>query len=504
MTFRTLTVAICCAFAALPLAAQEAERPQTAADWQAAAKASLADRLAQSMNTNRAKNVILFIGDGMGVSTVTAARIAAGQARGSTGEEFSLSFESFPHAGLVKTYNTNAQVADSAGTATAMMTGTKTNIGVINMAPEQTPRQCDGPAAGTLVSLAERVETSGRATGVVTTARLTHATPATVYANSPSRDWESDSDMPAAARAAGCVDIAAQLLAFPGNGLEVAMGGGRTNFLPASAGDPEYPDREGRRSDGRDLTAEWRARYDNAGYVTTADELASLDIESTEHLLGLYEPSHMQYEADRAEDAGGEPSLAEMTQAAVDILGRDEDGFFLMVEGGRIDHAHHGGNAYRALTDTRAFADAVAVAVAAVDLSETLILVTADHSHVFTIAGYPPRGNPIFGLVNRIAPDGSATREPVLAGDGKPYTTLGYWNGPGGYEGARPAPDSDAVRAPDYRQQAAVPRGSETHAGEDVPLYATGPWAHLANGVSEQNLLYHIMAHAMGLEGAAE
>jgi len=500
-----IRIAIAClGFAALPAAAQTADSPTTAQEWHAAGQAALAERLAQPANTAKAKNVILFIGDGMGVSTVTAARIAAGQARGLPGEGYALSFERFPYTALVKTYNTNAQVSDSAGTASAIMTGTKTNIGVINMVPEHTPNRCGGTGAGGLPSLAELSASSGRAVGVVTTARLTHATPATVYANSPSRNWESDADMPAEAAAAGCVDIAAQLFEFPGDGLEVAMGGGRTNFLPQAAADPEHRDRRGRRADGRDLTAEWRERYENAAYVTTADELARLDFGAVDHLLGLFEPSHMKYELDRPEDSGGEPSLAEMTRAAIEMLGRNEDGFFLMVEGGRIDHAHHGGNAARALADTRAFADAVAAAAERVDLSETLILVTADHSHVFTIAGYPPRGNPILGLVTRIAPDGSATGEPVLAADDKPYTTLGYWNGPGAITGERAAPDPEAALAADYRQQAAIPLGSETHAGEDVPAYATGPWAHLVGGVLEQNVLYHIMAHAMGLPPEGE
>ena len=108
----------------------------------------------------------------------------------------------------------------------------------------------------------------------------------------------------------------------------------------------------------------------------------------------------MQYEADRPEDTGGEPSLAQMTKLAVNILSRNSDGYFLLVEGGRIDHGHHDNNAYRALTDGIAFADAVEVADKMTNQNDTLIIVTADHSHTFNFSGYPSRGNPILGKVN--------------------------------------------------------------------------------------------------------
>ena len=114
---------------------------------------------------------------------------------------------------------------------------------------------------------------------------------------------------------------------------------------------------------------------------------------SAERVFGLFNESHMQYEADRGNDIAGEPSITEMTSKAIDILAQNENGFFLMVESGRIDHAHHAGNAYGALQDTIAFADAIQAAVDMTDPQETLILVTADHGHVFTIAGYPKRDN---------------------------------------------------------------------------------------------------------------
>ncbi|OYW97912.1 MAG: hypothetical protein B7Z15_22655 [Rhizobiales bacterium 32-66-8] len=179
----------------------------------------------------------------------------------------------------------------------------------------------------------------------------------------------------------------------------------------------------------------------------------------------------------------------------------------LMVEAGRIDHAHHAGNAARALMDTVALSEAVQAAYDAVNPEETLIVVTADHSHVSSIAGYPARGNPILGIAGN-------------GDDGKPYSTLGYMNGPGAavFEGEAPvAPEGSDAETPltiradltdidttdvDFLQQALVPMGSETHAGDDVAIFAQGPWAHLFHGVVEQNIIYHVMAKAIGLDSA--
>ena len=210
-----------------------------------------------------AKNIILFIGDGMGVATVTAARIFDGQSQGMSGEEHWLAFERFPNVALVKTYNTNQQVPDSAGTASAMLTGTKTRAGVINVAPETLRQDCAASLLSPLTSLGEIARERGKATGVVTTTRLTHATPATMYAHSPERDWEFDRFMPEAAQYSGCKDIARQLVDDDlGGGLTVAMGGGRALFYGAdNAG--------GRNNPEDDLPAEWLEGADNRRFVTT-------------------------------------------------------------------------------------------------------------------------------------------------------------------------------------------------------------------------------------------
>lgn len=214
----------------------------------------------------------------------------------------------------------------------------------------------------------------------------------------------------------------------------------------------------------------------------------------------------MQYEADRATDKAGEPSLTEMTEKAIQMLSRNPKGFYLHVESGRIDHAHHAGNAKRALLDTIEFAKAIQKAYEMTDPEETLIIVTADHSHVFTIAGYPHRGNPILGLTAEVPNKDGEPVAPSKDSLGLPYTTLGYANGPGWRDANKIAtkrPDLSGVdtAALGFLQEAAVPLGSETHAGEDVAIYASGPKAYLVRGTMEQNWIYHVMREAFGLDG---
>lgn len=466
--------------------------------WQAVDRAK-----GQKLRTGRAKNVILFMGDGMGISTLTAARILEGQLRGESGEENRLSFEEFPFSALSKTYQVDQQTADSAPTMSAIITGVKSNEGTISM--EQNVRLGDhttaeGNEAKTLI---EYAEDSGRSTGVVSTARLTHATPAACYAHSPSRNWESDADIFSGSKAAWDAkfpDIARQLIEFKyGDGLEVALGGGRTNFIPKEISDPEYPETKGKRLDGRDLTKEWTDKYPDSAFVWNREQFDRIDAGKTKHLFGLFEPSHMRYEFDRLNDKSGEPSLSEMTLKAIDILSKNKKGYFLMVEGGRIDHSHHEGNAFRALTDTIALSNAVRAAASKVNLDETLIIVTADHSHTLFIQGYPSRGNNILGLIREIGPNGEIQTEPRLDLNKKPFTTLGYANGTGARGAERPGLTHEMVTAPDYKQEANIPLTGETHGGEDVAIFAIGVNAHLIRGSMEQNWIFYVMADALRL-----
>ncbi|MDX1951063.1 MAG: alkaline phosphatase [Verrucomicrobiota bacterium] len=477
------------------------------------------------ISNKRVKNIILVVGDGMGVSTVTAARIFDGQLKGQSGEENSLSFEKFPHLALSKTYSVNQQTSDSAPTMTAMVTGVKTKDGLLGVNQLVERRNASTVAGNELETILEICEKQGKSSGVVSSARLTHATPAACYSKSPDRDWEADVNIPAAQR--WFPDIARQLVEFRGNGtgLEVALGGGRTKFIPNTIPDPEDAGRVGERLDGRDLTSEWSAKSPKHKYVWNKAGFDAINPATTDNLLGLFERSHCEYEHDRPSDTGGEPSLSEMTSKAIDILAKNRKGFFLMVEGGRIDHAHHAGNAFRALSDTVELSKAVEVALAKTDPNETLIIVTADHSHVFTIGGYPERGNPILGLVSAEA---DSSGNPIFTKDllGLPYTTLSYANGPGytgaslrangtvlqpegpkvfehlpvGYQGitsGRPFLSEEVTMSPNFLQEATVPLGSETHAGEDVAIFATGPAANLFHGVQEQNVIFHVMLESL-------
>jgi alkaline phosphatase len=464
---------------------------ETAAWWFRHGAAEAARR---GSTTAKARNLILFVGDGMSLTTVAAARILAGQRAGQSGEEYRLSWEDFGHTALSRTYNTDLQTPDSAGTMSAMATGVKTRGGVISVDQSMKRGDCTGLAEGARLSLWELAADAGLETGVVTTARLTHATPAATLAHVPDRNWEADIDTPEAARTLGCIDIAQQMIANPhGHGPTVLMGGGRVNFMPASQTDPEYPEQIGRRKDGRDLIAQWQQAHPKGSYVWNNAQLAAAPQDAP--LLGLFEPSHMQWEHERNASPEGEPSLAQMTRAAIERLRHNDKGFVLLVEGGRIDHGNHNGNAFRALKETIAMSDAVRTAREMTSEADTLILVTADHSHSLVFTGYPDRGNPILGLAAN--KDAHGVTKPTLAKDGLPYTTLVYANGPGHRDAAkRPDPSLEDTAAPDYLQQALVPLEAETHGGDDVGLWASGPGADAVRGNIEQNTIFHLLLQA--------
>mgnify|MGYP002662491779 FL=1 len=226
----------------------------------------------------------------------------------------------------------------------------------------------------------------------------------------------------------------------------------------------------------------------------------------------------MQFEHDRRKDDQGEPSLAELTRAAIRTLSGNPNGFVLLVEGARIDHANHYGNAYRALDETVAMSDAVQAAVEATSRDDTLVVVTADHSHTLNFVGYPVRGNPILGKVRGQGGEDDTPGDLARDQTGLTFTTLSYANGPG-YTGAsnrQPAgpktflhapgsvepaegrPDLNHVDTehPDYLQEALVPLKSESHGGEDVGIWAIGPGSDAFRGTLEQNTIYHVIVQA--------
>jgi alkaline phosphatase len=269
-----------------------------------------------------ARNVILFIGDGMGFAQVEAAGMFA------TGRPGTLSFEAFPFRGSVRTGNADGEVTDSAAAATAMATGVKVGNGVISMAL---------PGNGAPLETAlERFKASGKSTGLVTTTIITHATPAAFGAHEPSRYYYSR--------------IADDYL-----------NDSRPNVLLGGA---------------EHLTAAAAAA---AGYTVVVDRdgLQALEREPEVLVSGQFGYGDMPYESD---GLGGLPHLSEMTLAALEILENDPDGFFLLVEGGRIDHACHANDIELAIGETIEFSRAVAVAEEWGDSHpDTLLIVTADH-----------------------------------------------------------------------------------------------------------------------------
>lgn len=465
--------------------------PSTSQEWAALGRQQALR--ARPEQRGPARNLILVVGDGMGITTLTAARIFAGQQQGLAGEEFRLSFEQLPYSALVKTYNTDRQTPDSAGTMTALVTGHKTDAGVLSVGAGVERGNCSSlndlatqsdQALPTLFDLARRLN---KRTAIVTTTRITHATPAALYAHSVERNWESDDAMTAAARRQGCHDIASQLLQAHqhGQGPDIIVGGGRRHFVPEAQG--------GRRQDGQDLIAQWQA-LPNAGVLQTQAQLQHANL-ARGRWLGLFADSHLPYIDQRPASV---PSLQDMVQQVYAGVKDQPDGYVLVIEAGRIDHAHHDGNAQRALRETYELHQTMEWLLAQINFDDTLVMVTADHSHTLTLQGYPTRGNPILGLVHSNDEHGEAMAEPWLLDDGKPYTSLSYRNGPGAVDSQqRPKLQPSQVADIDFRQPALVPLESETHGGEDVAVYGAGPWAHLLGGTLEQHWLYHVMQHAL-------
>ncbi|KAL4237016.1 hypothetical protein ACF0H5_005400 [Mactra antiquata] len=465
---------------------------ETPTHWRGLASNMIKQKARLQLNVGVAKNVIMFIGDGMGISTVTAGRILKGQLAGQTGEEEYLSFENFPYTGLSKTYSQDSQVTDSASASTSYFCGVKANIGTLGLDGRSTRGQCSTQHNYEISSILDWSIAAGKSVGFVTTARVTHATPAGLYANIAERHWEGD--IYTRNQTGGCKDIAAQLV-DDYKQMQVILGGGREFFQRFDQMDPERGDnsRYGRR-DGRDLIQEWKTGQHglnrNSAYVWNETAFNQIDPTTTDSVLGLFEQSHMQYDYDRFDpryEKAGEPSIANMTELAIKILSKNPNGYFLMVEGAKIDHGHHEGRAKLALYDVLAFEKAVDTADRITSETDTLTIVTADHGHTLSISGYPSRGNGIFDKVDT-----------SLAQDGKPYTTLLYANGQGYrvHNGSRPDITNVDTTIDQYQQEAAVPLAQETHSGEDVAIYARGPMSHLLTGVHEDSNIAGVMAYA--------
>ena len=214
-----------------------AEMPQKHNHWFQKARKVLEAKLARQPITANARNVILFISDGNSIGTNYATRLYMGQQAGGYGDDYVLPHEKFPYLALAKTYNTNAQTTDSGGTATAINTGIKTKAGVIGLSEKARLGECTDVQAAKVQSFAELMHAEGKSIGFISTARITHATPAAGYAHSADRRWEDDTMIPE-----GCdqQDIALQLYDKLVTGeIDIAMGGGRRHFIPKDFTDEE-------------------------------------------------------------------------------------------------------------------------------------------------------------------------------------------------------------------------------------------------------------------------
>lgn len=282
--------------------------------------------LASAAEKGSAKNVILLIPDGLGTSHVTATRIYKGE---------ELSFERYVK-GLMNTWSTDTTITDSAAAGTAMATGYKTESGKISVTP-------DGMEPDSILDAARE---KGKATGVIATSRVTHATPAAFVAHNESRSNE--------------VDLAQQYI----NKVDVVLGGGQDMFTLES---------EGGKQPERNLVQE--AKDAGYKYITTKSEMADT---TNGKVLGLFAKGAMTYEIDRVDVE--QPSLSDMTKYAIDVLSKDQDGFFLMVEGSQIDWAGHANDPVALIHDTLEFESAVneALEFAKKD-NETLVVVASDH-----------------------------------------------------------------------------------------------------------------------------
>ncbi|HEX8479664.1 MAG TPA: alkaline phosphatase [Telluria sp.] len=432
-----------------------------------------------------AKNIIFFLGDGMGSTTITAARIFQYK------EEGFLNMEKFERSARIKTYSNDAQTTDSAPSMGAYMTGIKINNDVISMADAKPIRtrndvngngtidECgtgNGRAAATILELAKQ---HGKAVGSVTTTELTHATPASTFSHICQRNAGYSIANQIVPGGAG---YNAALL----DGVDVLMGGGRHHFTPYDA----VANKKGR-ADGRDMMAEFAAK----GYVVAANKDQMAAAQPGRKFVGIYsDDTHLDYAIERR---ASQPALSQMALKAIDLLAPNPKGFFLMVEGGKIDHALHDSNAKRALVETVAFDDAIGAVVERMrvldpGLKNTMIVVTADHDHTIVMNGYAKRGNPVLDIVRNYS-DGA----PAKDADGKTYTTLVFGNGPNRPD-LRSDVDSAAAMDKDYHQETGVRLAGETHGGGDVRLFATGAGSQVFKGTMENTRVFHLMKAAFG------
>jgi alkaline phosphatase len=296
----------------------------------------------------KAKYIFLFIGDGMGISHIALTEGYVGYRAGEKSIPFH--FSQFPSQGITLTYSLDSFIPDSAAAGTALATGYKTNNGMISQLP-------DGTVVKTLMEIAKEL---GLSTGMTTTTRITHATPAAFMAHNADRDNEND------------IAVAVSLL-----GVDVITGGGYRHMVPG-----DWERGTSKRNDERNLLLEMEKKGYRV-FVTEEETEAFLNYTpgKNDKVVALFGPSHLSHEIDRYHMGLPEPSLAHMTRKGIEILSAHAKGFFYVIEGGRIDYGGHNNDAVTSIHDVLAFNDAVNEAIKFYykHPEETLIIVTSDH-----------------------------------------------------------------------------------------------------------------------------
>ncbi|WP_129668886.1 alkaline phosphatase [Phytoactinopolyspora endophytica] len=456
----------------------------------------------------KAKNVIFFLGDGMGTPAITAARILS---KGLTEGKYHglLEMDQMEYRGLVGTSGVDAIATDSANSMSAYMTGHKSSINAMGVYEGNDPDPNNHPWVETIAELLKR--TRGMSVGVVTTAEVQDATPAAVFAHTRRRS-----------EYAGIMD---QALA-PDQMPDVWMGGGQAWFLPQT-------EEGSSRSDDRDMIKE----FENAGFThvaNRADLSAATDGGTPEKLLGLFHPGNLNVYLDRQQvkqpevlgEWDDQPTLMETTEAALKVLEQNQNGFLLMVEGASIDKMEHPLDGPRATYDTIELDQAVGVARRwAENRDDTLIVVTADHNHSMSIVGTHDRRQDEGRQANAVYADAGFPTYVDEDGDGFPEDPnpevglfYGWSNHPDHSDDfqhntvfQQPAlvdEDSDEAvdnpeRDPDAELQVGNlphPQTNCVHTVEDVSIFASGPGAARFNAFLDNTEVFHAMMDALGLD----
>lgn len=403
----------------------------------------------------KAKNIIFFIGDGMGVSHITGARIWH------KGSEGRLNLESFPITGLVKTHSSLDYVTDSAAAATSLATGVRTYNGAIAVTdPRRDPRK----KSRKLQTLLDLAKAQNKMTGVITTVTVSHATPASFYSHAKNRSLENR--------------IAAQIKDAP---VDLLFGGGRSFFYPQGYKDP-LTKKLSMRRDNLNVVEELKAK--SWDYVDTRDKLRKLNILQTKKILGLFAYEELSCDLVRQkENNQHEPSLSEMLSFAIKFLKKSSNGFVLVVEAGQIDYASHRNDAENAFGELIALDRAIKVAKDMTSPEDTLILVTADHE----TGGLALNG---YGSLKTIAGDNFLTGVDELSE--QRITSISWSSGPSG------------LNAKTEKHPATFYRSSASHTAQDVPIMALGVGQEMFAGFMDNSDIAWKIAKAMGTKFTSE